>query len=213
MRPGDAGPDGAHSPSGPLTAAPTAAPATPPHPRRFRLVLEDIDRRIVDLLRQDGRASYTGLARAAGLSVSAAHQRVRRLEQRGVIRGYRAVVDATALGVPLTAFVALTPIDPAASDTAPTALQELAGVEACYSVAGAESYLLKVRVASTSALEVLLGDVRRRCGMATRTTIVLSTAFEDGSADAVVADDEALFVTPTSSDQRSSNDASVSPFG
>jgi Lrp/AsnC family leucine-responsive transcriptional regulator len=151
-------------------------------PRRFRQVLEETDRRILDLLRRDGRVSYTELARVAGLSVSAVHQRVRRLEQRGVIRGYRAVVDDAALGRPLTAFVALTPIDPATPDTAPTQLQDLPDVEACYSVAGAESYVLKVRVASTGALEQLLAEVRQRCGMATRTTIVLSTSFEDGLA-------------------------------
>ena len=60
--------------------------------------------------------SYTDLAKATGLSTSAAHQRVRRLEERGVIRGYAAVVDPDAVGLPLTAFISVTPLDPAAPD-------------------------------------------------------------------------------------------------
>lgn len=141
-------------------------------------MLEDTDRRIVDLLTQDGRMSYTDLARGTGLSVSAVHQRVRRLEQRAVIRGYTARVDPAAIGLPLTAFVALTPIDPAAPDEVPAQLADLAEVEDCHSVAGTESYLLMVRVASPVALEGLLAELRARCGMATRTTVVLSTPFE-----------------------------------
>src|SRR6201992_2662488 len=65
---------------------------------RFRLV-EDVDRAIVRLLSEDGRRSFTDLSKETGLSVSAVHQRVRRLEQRGVIRGYRAIGDPVALGV------------------------------------------------------------------------------------------------------------------
>lgn len=141
-------------------------------------MLEDTDGRIVGLLCRDGRMSYTDLARETGLSVSAAHQRVRRLEQRGVIRRYAAVVDPAAVGLPLTAFVALSPIDPAAPDDVPAQLADVAEVESCHSVAGTESYLLMVRVASPTALERLLAELRSRCGMATRTTVVLSTPFE-----------------------------------
>lgn len=62
--------------------------------------MEETDRRIVELLRADGRTSYTDLGRALNLSTSAVHQRVRRLEERGVITGYTAVVDSAALGTP-----------------------------------------------------------------------------------------------------------------
>lgn len=65
--------------------------------------------------------SYTDLGKAVGLSTSAVHQRVRRLEERGVVRGYTASVDHEALGMPLTAFVAITPFDQSAPDeTSPT---------------------------------------------------------------------------------------------
>ncbi|NUS09222.1 MAG: Lrp/AsnC family transcriptional regulator [Nonomuraea sp.] len=140
--------------------------------------MEEIDRRIVTLLAHDGRMSFTDLARETGLSVSAVHQRVRRLEKRGVVRGYAAIVDHDAIGLPLTAFVSIKPIDPAAPDDAPERLAHLTAIEACHSVAGDESYILKVRVASPVALEDLLQQIRASANVSTRTTVVLSTPYE-----------------------------------
>ena len=140
--------------------------------------MEDIDRQIVVLLAADGRMSYTDLGKATGLSTSAVHQRVRRLEERGVIRGYVAVVDAEAVQIPLTAFVSIRPIDPSAADDAPQRLRELGEIEACHSVAGDESYILKVRVRTPAALEALLARIRADANVSTRTTIVLSTPYE-----------------------------------
>lgn len=142
-------------------------------------MLEDVDARIAMELAADGRCSYTDLAERVGLSVSAVHQRVRRLEERGVIRGYAAVVDPEQLGLPLTAFISLTPIDPAAPDDYPHRLSALPQIQSCYSVAGVESYIVKARVASPAALETLLGEIRSRAGLSTRTTVVLSTPFEE----------------------------------
>jgi Lrp/AsnC family leucine-responsive transcriptional regulator len=140
--------------------------------------VEETDREIIRLLSQDGRMSYTDLARATGLSTSAVHQRVRRLEQRGVIKGYTAVVAAEVVGLPLTAFISVTPLDPAAPDDAAGQLAHLPEIEACHSVAGEESYILKVRVASPGALEDLLARVRAAANVRTRTTVVLSTPYE-----------------------------------
>lgn len=140
--------------------------------------MEDLDRLIVRLLTEDGRRSYTDLAKETGLSVSAVHQRVRRLEKRGVVRGYHAIIDPETVGLALTAFVSLTPIDPAAPDDAPERLAHLTSIEACHSVAGEESYILKVRVASPAALEILLQEIRAAANVATRTTVVLSTPYE-----------------------------------
>ncbi|GAA3261902.1 Lrp/AsnC family transcriptional regulator [Nonomuraea helvata] len=140
--------------------------------------MEEIDRRIVTLLARDGRMSFTDLARETGLSVSAVHQRVRRLEKRGVVRGYAAIIDHDAVGLPLTAFVSIKPIDPAAPDDAPERLAHLTAIEACHSVAGDESYILKVRVASPAALEDLLQQIRASANVSTRTTVVLSTPYE-----------------------------------
>ena len=140
--------------------------------------MEELDRRIVELLVADGRMSYTDLGKATGLSTSAVHQRVRRLEQRGVIRGYAAIVDPESVGLSLTAFVSVAPFDPSAPDDIADRLAGVAEIEACHSVAGDENYLLKVRVATPGALEHLLARIRTLAGVSTRTTVVLSTPYE-----------------------------------
>lgn len=140
--------------------------------------MEELDRHIAALLAHDGRMSFTDLARATGLSVSAVHQRVRRLEERGVIRGFGARLDPDSVGLALTAFISITPIDPAAPDDAPGRLAHLDAIEACHSVAGEESYILKVRVTTPGELETLLQRIRSAANVSTRTTVVLSTPFE-----------------------------------
>jgi Lrp/AsnC family leucine-responsive transcriptional regulator len=142
------------------------------------LAVEETDRAIVAALAADGRLSYTDLAEKVGLSVSAAHQRVRRLEQRGVITGYAARLSNEALGLPLTAFVAIRPLDASQPDDAPERLADLPEIESCYSVAGEDFYLLLVRVASPGDLERVLQAIRRAANVTTRTTVVLSTPYE-----------------------------------
>lgn len=141
--------------------------------------MEKIDRQIVRLLAADGRMSFTDLGKETGLSTSAVHQRVKRLEKRGVISGYRAQIDHTAVGKSLTAFISITPIDASAEDDYPDRLRDLAEIESCWSVAGEESYILKVRVATPLDLEGLLARIRSQANVSTRTTIVLSTPFEN----------------------------------
>jgi Lrp/AsnC family leucine-responsive transcriptional regulator len=141
--------------------------------------VEEIDRRIVSLLSRNGRMSFTELARQAGLSVSAVHQRVRRLETDGVITGYVALCNADVIGLPLTAFVSIKPFDQAAPDDVPDRLKDLPAIEACHSVAGEESYILKVRVGSPRDLEDLLQQIRTLANVSTRTTVVLSTPYEN----------------------------------
>jgi Lrp/AsnC family leucine-responsive transcriptional regulator len=145
--------------------------------------VDETNRKIVALLSGDGRLSYTELAKQTGLSVSAVQQRVRRLEERGVIRGYSAVIDPQAAGLPLTAFVSIKPFDPASPDDAPLRLAHLKAIEACHSVAGEENYILKVRVSSPGALEDLLQEIRAAANVSTRTTIVLSTPYEGRPPD------------------------------
>jgi Lrp/AsnC family transcriptional regulator, leucine-responsive regulatory protein len=140
--------------------------------------VERLDRRLVDLLAADGRMSFTDLGKATGLSTSAVHQRVRRLEERGIIAGYHAAIDAEALGLPLTALISVTPLDPAAPDDVAERLTDIREIEACHSVAGEESYVLKVRVATPGGLEDLLARIRSAANVRTRTTVVLSTPWE-----------------------------------
>jgi Lrp/AsnC family transcriptional regulator, leucine-responsive regulatory protein len=147
--------------------------------RTVRVTLvEDLDRRILTLLASDGRMSFTDLGKATGLSTSAVHQRVKRLEQRGLIKGYGATVDFDQVGLPLTAFISIRPIDPSQPDDSPERLSAITEIESCWSVAGDESYILKVRVGRPSDLEELLARVRAAANVATRTTIVLSTPYE-----------------------------------
>jgi Lrp/AsnC family leucine-responsive transcriptional regulator len=96
-----------------------------------------------------------------------------------VIRGYGARIDPDLLGLPLTAFVSVKPIDTAQVDDVPDRLAGLTAIEACHSVAGDESYILKARVEGPGALEVLLQEIRSRANVSTRTTVVLSTPYED----------------------------------
>jgi Lrp/AsnC family leucine-responsive transcriptional regulator len=153
--------------------------ASPGRRTRYGLRVEETNRKIISLLARDGRMSFTELARQTGLSVSAAQQRVRRLEERGLISGYAALIRPDIAGLPLTAFISIKPFDAAAPDDAPERLAHLSAIEACYSVAGEENYILKVRVASPEALEDLLQEIRAAASVSTRTTIVLSTPYEN----------------------------------
>jgi Lrp/AsnC family leucine-responsive transcriptional regulator len=141
--------------------------------------VEETDRLILTLLATDGRMSYTDLGKATGLSTSAVHQRVKRLESRGLIRGYGATIDHEQVGLPLTAFVSIRPIDPSQPDDSPERLKDVSEIESCWSVAGDESYILKVRVPTPLHLEDLLGRIRSAANVSTRTTIVLSTPYEN----------------------------------
>lgn len=141
--------------------------------------VESKDRLILELLAADGRMSYTDLGKATGLSTSAVHQRVKRLEQRGLILGYGATINHAELGLPLTAFVALTLIDPHLPDDYAERLRHFPEIESCWSVAGEDSYILKVRSSTPAELETLLTRVRQTAHVTTRTTIVLSTYYEN----------------------------------
>nr|WP_264674151.1 Lrp/AsnC family transcriptional regulator [Nocardioides lijunqiniae] len=141
--------------------------------------LEATDRKILELLARDGRMSFTDLGKATGLSTSAVHQRVKRLEQRRLILGYGATVNHDGIGLPLTAFISIRPIDPSQPDDCPERLRDIPEIESCWSVAGEESYILKIRVPTPADLEDLLARVRASANVSTRTTIVLSTPYEN----------------------------------
>jgi Lrp/AsnC family transcriptional regulator, leucine-responsive regulatory protein len=137
-----------------------------------------VDERIVAEISQDARATLAQLSERVGLSVSAVQSRLRRLETRGVITGYRAIVDAEAVGRGLSAFIEITPLDPGQPDNAPELLEHLDAIEACHSIAGEASYMLFVRVPSPRALEELIRDIRQAASVNTRTTVVLQTFYE-----------------------------------
>ena len=141
--------------------------------------VDSLDEQILAALQENGRLTMKSLAEQVGLSSPAMIERVRRLEERGVIQGYRAVVDQNALGRPLLAFISVTPLDPAAPDDVADRLRDIQDIEACHSVAGEESYILKARVSTPGDLEDLLARVRSGANVSTRTTVVLSTPWEE----------------------------------
>ena len=141
--------------------------------------LDDIDRILARELAADGHATLSQLAASTGLSVSAVQSRVRRLESRGVVTGYSARINPEAVGHLLSAFVAITPLDPSQPDDAPARLEHLEEIESCHSVAGEESYILLVRVESARALENLLQRIRTTANVQTRSTIILNTFYSN----------------------------------
>jgi Lrp/AsnC family transcriptional regulator, leucine-responsive regulatory protein len=141
-------------------------------------VLDERDREILAALQEDARATYAQVGRRVGLSASAVHERVRKLEHAGAIRGYGARVDPEALGLFVTALIAVSPLDPTQPDDLPERVREFAEVEDCYSVAGEANYILKVRTKTTSGLEDLIRRLREKGEVQTRTTVVLSIPFE-----------------------------------
>ena len=107
------------------------------------------------------------------------HERVGKLEAAGVITGYRAVVEPTALGLDVTALISVIESDMVDDTGVEHALRELPEIEDCWRVAGAEGFVLKVRVRDIPALEATIGALNRIRGVArTRTTVVLSTKWE-----------------------------------
>ena len=123
--------------------------------------------------------TYGDIAKRVGLSASSVHDRVRKLEAAGVIRGYRTIVDADAVGLLVTALVAVTPLDPRQPDDLPERVEEFPEVQACFSVAGEANYILQVRTRSPAHLEELIRRLREKTGVNTQTTVVLSIPFED----------------------------------
>lgn len=142
--------------------------------------MDDIDRRIVQMLQDNARISYAELARQVGLTSPSVQERVAKLERNDVITGYRAQINPEAVGLGITALVGLvTDSSTAYADVAET-VRDIDEVESCYFMAGAESYLIKVRVGTMAELEQLVTRISMLPGVAgTRTAIALSTKWEN----------------------------------
>ena len=122
--------------------------------------LDAIDRRILDRLQENGRVSNVELANAVGISSSPCWRRVRELEKRGVISGYVALVDAAAVGLPVSVFVQVTlerQIE-AALETFEAAVRARPEVMECYLMTGDADYLLRVVVSDLPTYEAFLKD-------------------------------------------------------
>jgi len=139
-----------------------------------------MDFKVVARLQEVGRESWTRLAELLGVTGPAAAERVRRLEERGVIRGFAALLDPAAVGARLTAFVAVTLEHPKYRRAFLERVDALAEVQECHHVAGDDDYLLKVRCSDTGHLDHVLSEELKDVPgvLRTRTTIVLGTLKE-----------------------------------
>jgi len=146
-------------------------------------MLDKIDLRILSILQGDARASNAAIARKIGMAPSATLERIRKLEQRGLIRGYQARLDAAPLGLGLVAFVFVRSSERAGGSKTARQLAAIPEVQEVHHIAGEDCFLVKVRATNPQALGQLL---RERFGAiravtSTRTTIVLETLKETGS--------------------------------
>jgi len=143
-------------------------------------MFDDMDRDILAILQENARTSNAEIARKVGLAPSAVFERIRKLEERGVIAGYAVQVDPRAADLGLLAFIFVRSDDDHGEDAAADVLAALPEVQEVHQVAGEDCFLVKVRVRDTEALGALLRD-RVKCipsVRATRTTIVLNTVKE-----------------------------------
>ena len=138
--------------------------------------IDDIDAHLLNLLQEDGRTSRTDLAEAVDLSVPAVSERLRKLEERGVLTGHHATADAKRLGFDITAFIRVSVQGSDHYSGFLDAVTPLDSVLEVHSITGEGSHILKVRIATTTALEHLLSELQDIDGVgATDTSIVLST--------------------------------------
>jgi Lrp/AsnC family leucine-responsive transcriptional regulator len=143
--------------------------------------MDALDYRIVDMLQRDGRATQLEISRAVGLSQPAVAERIRKLEERGVITGYVARVDASKLGKDITAFIGVNIEHPKYFEGFAKKVMALPEVLEAHRVAGQDSYILKVKTANTRTLDQLLVETLRTISGVTRThtTIVLTSIKEE----------------------------------
>lgn len=149
-------------------------------------MMDDIDRQIVTWLQADARLSNAALAEKVGLTASTVHERVKKLERKGIVKGYVALVDPELLGKPITAFIRLSVGSAMESYLeAKTGIIEVCQAEPdvleCHGVAGEDCYILKVRVASPKRLEELIERIRCHAQVSRSTTSIVLSTFKEQS--------------------------------
>ena len=137
------------------------------------------DARILDILQRDGRRSYADLGAEVGMTGPSAHERVKKLEARGVIQGYAALVDPAAIGYDILAFSWITQAPGTTSADLTDAFAGIPEIEECHHITGEADYLIKVRARNTRDLERVLRQVQATPNVfQTETDVVFSSGFE-----------------------------------
>ena len=150
-------------------------------------LLDDTDRKILELLQRDARLTNAAIAAEVGLAAPSVFERIRKLEQRGVIRGYTVTVDPAALGKTLTAFIRLTVAYDEKHAAGVQVLSRDPDVLECYSVAGEDCFIVKTRVGDPSELEALINRIRSQMTVLRSVTMIALSAVKEGAPLSVLA--------------------------
>lgn len=143
------------------------------------IVLDGIDRQLLEALQSDSKRSLKDIGAAVGLSAPSVMERVRKLENAGIIKGYHAVVDARKVGLDISAFIGVSISSPVHLASFEQWVDEISQVMECHHVTGGHTLLLKVKTRNTEDLEKLISRIRSMEGVAsTETMVVLSTHTE-----------------------------------
>jgi Lrp/AsnC family leucine-responsive transcriptional regulator len=141
--------------------------------------ISENDARILEVLQREGRRSYADIGADVGMSGASAHERVKKLESRGVIAGYAAVVDPRAIGFDILAFSWITQAPGTTSNDLTEAFAAIPEIEECHHITGEADYLIKVRARDTRDLERVLRLVQSTPNVfQTETDVVFSSGFE-----------------------------------
>jgi Lrp/AsnC family leucine-responsive transcriptional regulator len=141
--------------------------------------LDNVDRHILSVLQENCKLPLGKIGERVGLSAPSVMERIKKLEESGIIRGYTAVLDARMLGKDITAFIGVFIDHPRLISKFEREIDHLEDVQECHHVTGQHTLLLKVKVDNTSALEELIRKLRSIEGVSrTETSVVLSTHTE-----------------------------------
>ena len=153
--------------------------------------LDEIDLKLLSLLQDDGRISQHDLSEAVGLSSPATGERLRKLEECGIIKGFTAILNAKLLGHDVTAFIAVS-VD--GSQHFPNFVERSRWhpeIQECHTITGQGSHLLKIQTRDTSTLERLLAEIQSWPGVhGTTTSVVLSVLKETNHVPMIGAESE-----------------------
>ena len=141
--------------------------------------IDEIDAEILRLLQARGRMKRNAIAKEVDLSVSAVSERMRKLEERGVITGYYAVVDAKRLHLDITAFIRVSVDGSEHYDTFVDRITAMDEVLETHSITGEGSHILKVRTRNTTALERLLARIQALPGVSSTTSSIVLSTFKE----------------------------------
>jgi Lrp/AsnC family transcriptional regulator, leucine-responsive regulatory protein len=146
------------------------------------MTLDTIDYKLIELLQQNARMTQMEMASAVGLSQPAVAERMRKLEQEGIIRGYAAQINARKLGKDISAFIGVSIEHPRYNAGFAKKILALPDVLECHRVTGSDSYLLKVVTENTESLDRLISDLLRVIPGVTRTlTSIVTSSIKEGS--------------------------------